>query len=112
MNRYGKETGKATGSLNKPKGSPVKKGGSGDTALNFVRNKIRKETGRPEGQRKKVKGEKKQEGPSAGVRKAREKIARKKESKALDAKAKKAGYKSTQDYVNVRARYGSGGLGS
>ena len=109
MNRYGKETGKATGSLNKPKGSPVKKGGSSDAALNFVRNKIRKETGRPEGQRKKVKGEKKQEGPSAGVRKAREKIARK---KASDAKAKKAGYKSTQDYVNVRARYGSGGLGS
>ena len=71
MNRYGKETGKATGSLNKPKGSSVKKGGSSDAALNFVRNKIRKETGRPEGQRKKVKGEKKQEGPSAGVRKAR-----------------------------------------
>ena len=43
--------------MNKPKGSPVKKGGSGDTALNFVRNKVRKETGRPEGQRKKVKGE-------------------------------------------------------
>ena len=42
LNRYGKETGKATGSMNKPKGSPVKKGGSGDTALNFVRNKIRK----------------------------------------------------------------------
>ena len=58
MNRYGKETGKATGSMNKPKGSPVKKGGSKDKALNFVRTKIRKETGKPEGQRKKSKGEK------------------------------------------------------
>lgn len=58
MNRYGKETGKATGSMNKPKGSPVKKGGSKDKALNFVRTKIRKETGKPEGQRKKSRGEK------------------------------------------------------
>ena len=53
--------------MNKPKGSPVKKGGSGDTALNFVRNKVRKETGRPEGQRKKVKGEKKKEAPNPRI---------------------------------------------
>jgi len=122
LNRYGKETGKATGSMNKPKGSPVKKGGSGDTALNFVRNKVRKETGRPEGQRKKVKGEKKKEAPSAGVRKAREKIARAKENKAFADRGKKAGFKSTQDYANTVARYGGeknyknpnkhGGLGS
>ncbi len=58
LNRYGKETGKATGSLNKRAGTPVKKGGSTDKALNFVRAKIRKETGKPEGQQKKVKGEK------------------------------------------------------
>ena len=59
LNRYGKETGKATGSINKRAGTPVKKGGStDDKALTFVRNMIRKETGRPEGQRKKAKGEK------------------------------------------------------
>ncbi len=59
LNRYGKETGKATGSINKRAGTPVKKGGStDDKALTFVRNMIRKETGKPEGQRKKTKGEK------------------------------------------------------
>ena len=58
LNRYGKETGKATGSLNKRAGTPVKRGGGSDKALNFVRNMIRKETGKPEGQQKKVKGEK------------------------------------------------------
>ena len=58
LNRYGKETGKATGSINKRPGTPVKRGGGSDKALNFVRNMIRKETGKPEGQRKKIKGEK------------------------------------------------------
>ena len=58
LNRYGKETGKATGSINKREGTPVKKGGSSDKVLNYVRTKIRKETGKPEGQQKKVKGEK------------------------------------------------------
>ena len=58
LNRYGKETGKATGSLNKRAGTPVKKGGGSDRALNFVRNKIRQEIGKPEGQQKKSKGEK------------------------------------------------------
>ena len=59
LNRYGKETGKATGSINKREGSPVKKGGNRkDLALLAVRNMIRRETGRPEGQQKKVKGEK------------------------------------------------------
>ena len=59
LNRYGKETGKATGSANKRAGTPVKTGGStDDKALTFVRNMIRKETGKPSGQQKKVKGEK------------------------------------------------------
>ena len=59
LNRYGKETGKATGSINKREGSPVKKGGNRkDLALLAVRNMIRRETGKPEGQRKKTKGEK------------------------------------------------------
>ena len=59
LNRYGKETGKATGSINKRPGSAVKKGGNtSDKALNYVRGMIRRETGKPEGQRKKTKGEK------------------------------------------------------
>ena len=59
LNRYGKETGKATGSINKRPGSKVKKGGNtSDKALLAVRGMIRRETGKPEGQRKKTKGEK------------------------------------------------------
>ena len=59
LNRYGKETGKATGSMNKRAGTPVKKGGNqDDKALLAVRKMIRRETGKPEGQRKKTKGEK------------------------------------------------------
>jgi len=58
LNRYGKETGKATGSINKRAGTPVKKGGSTDKVLNYVRTKIRKETGKPTGQTPKTKGEK------------------------------------------------------
>ena len=59
LNRYGKETGKATGSANKREGSPVKKGGNRkDLALLAVRSMIRRETGKPDGQRKKTKGEK------------------------------------------------------
>jgi len=106
LNRYGKETGKATGSLNKRPGSPVAKGGSGKTAVNVVRNKIRKtETGKPEGQRKtRKKGEKTADmkGPSAKLQKN---ISNLQKKRALNKKAKDAGYKSTQDYVNVKARY-------
>ena len=59
LNRYGKETGKATGSINKRAGTPVKKGGNTrDKALLAVRGMIRRETGKPEGQQKKAKGEK------------------------------------------------------
>ena len=58
LNRYGKETGKATGSINKRAGTPIKKGGSDDKVLNYVRTKIRKETGKPTGQTPKTKGEK------------------------------------------------------
>ena len=100
LNRYGKETGKATGSMNKRPGSPVKKGGSGDKALNVVRGMIRKQQGKPEGQQKKVKGVK----SDAGTGKYLDKQKSKKE---YAAKAKKAGYKNPQDYANVVARYGS-----
>ena len=58
LNRYGKETGKATGSLNKKPGTPVKKGGTSSPVMRAVRTSIRKETGKPHGQKKKTKGEK------------------------------------------------------
>ena len=56
LNRYGKETGKATGSLNKRPGSPVATRNQPNSAVNTVRRMIRKDTGKPEGQQKKVKG--------------------------------------------------------
>ena len=99
LNRYGKETGKATGSLNKRPGSPVKKGGSKDKALNAVRGMIRKETGKPEGQRKKVKGAKSSDKTGKYLQKLKSK-------RAYADKAKKAGFKSTKDYTNTMARYG------
>jgi len=58
LNRYGKETGKATGSLNKRPGSPVATKNEPDSAVNTVRRMIRKDTGRPEGQQKKERGKK------------------------------------------------------
>ena len=86
LNRLEKEQGK-------------KSGGSKDKALNIVRNKIRKETGRPAGQQKKVKGAKSTGAVGKYLRRAQDK-------KAYAAKAKKAGFKSTQDYTNTMARYG------
>ena len=102
LNRYAKETGKNTGSMNKRAGSKVQKGGSKDKALNFVRSKIRKETGKPEGQRKKVKGAKSNE-KNTGLQKKIDKL---KSKRAYADRAKKAGFKSTQDYTNTVARYG------
>ena len=58
LNRYGKETGKATGSLNKRPGTPVKSGGTSSPVMRAVRASIRRETGKPEGQQKKEKGKK------------------------------------------------------
>ena len=52
LNRYGKETGKATGSLNKRPGTPVKKGGTSSPVMQAVRTSIRRETGKPEGQQR------------------------------------------------------------
>ena len=86
LNRLEKEQGK-------------KSGGSKDKALNIVRNQIRKETGRPEGQRKKVKGAKSTGAVGKYLKRAQDK-------KAYAAKAKKAGFKSTQAYTDTMARYG------
>ena len=85
--------------MNKRPGSPVKKGGSGDKALNIVRGMIRKQHGKPEGQQKKVKGVK----SDAGTGKY---LAKQKAKKDYAAKAKKAGFKSTQAYTDTMARYG------
>ena len=103
LNRYAKETGKNTGSINKRAGSSVQKGVSKDKALNFVRSKIRKETGKPEGQRKKVKGAKSDE-KNVGLQKKIDKL---KSKRAYADRSKKSGFKSTQDYTNTVARYGS-----
>jgi len=80
LNRYAKETGKNTGSINKRPGSKVKKkGNTDDKALMFVRGMIRKETGKPEGQQKKTKGDKsrrqvgdRRESPKSTITKARD----------------------------------------
>ena len=83
--------------LKKEKG--YNKGGSDDKALNFVKTKIRKEYGKPAGQQKKVKGAKSDAGTGKYKKKADDK-------KAYAAKAKKAGFKSTQSYTDTMARYG------
>ena len=92
--RYAKETGKSLKT-----GRPVQKGGSDDKALNLVRGMIRSQQGRPEGQQKKVKGAK----SDAGTGKY---LAKQKAKKDYAAKAKKAGFKSTQAYTDTMARYG------
>ena len=61
---------------------------------------IRKQQGKPEGQQKKVKGVK----SDAGTGKY---LAKQKSKKDYADRAKKAGFKSTQHYANVVARYGS-----
>jgi hypothetical protein len=63
LNRYEKETGTSSGSMNMPKGRPTKKGGETDPALRFVRQHMRKQSGKPVGQQKKEKGKKP---PTAG----------------------------------------------
>ena len=105
LNRYEKETGKSSGSMNMPKGKKTKKGGDSSEVMRSVRTSIRRETGKPAGQRKtREKGEKTPDmkGPSAKLQRGISKLKAKRE---LDAKARKAGYKSTQDYIEVQARY-------
>ena len=58
LNRYEKETGTSSGSINMPKGRPTQKGGTTSPVMRAVRTKIRQETGKPHGQQKKTKGEK------------------------------------------------------
>ena len=105
--RYAKETGKSFKS-----GKPVTKGGTAknDKAFQAVAKKY---AGQMMGgqQQKKVRGQKPDESNTPFKRAAARVKQMKIDNKALADKAKKAGYKSTQDYVNVQA-VRKGGLGT
>ena len=97
--RMKKEMGYEKGGSKKPTGPKAK-----DAALDAIKAKYKGQIMRTGSkQEKKVKGAK----PSGGGK--FKMMADKK--KKLDTAAKKAGYKSTQDYVNVKART-DGGLGT
>ena len=105
--RYAKETGKSFKS-----NKPVVKGGTAkdDKAFQAVTKKY---AGQMMGgqQQKKVKGKKPDESNTPFKRAAARVKQIKVDNKALADKAKKAGYKSTQDYVDVQA-VRKGGLGT
>ena len=107
LNRFEKEKGTDTKT-----GKPITKGGTAkdDKALQSVMRKYGSQR-MGANQPKKVKGAK----SDAGTGRISQMLAKKKEqqakSKALADKAKKSGYKSTQDYVNVQA-VRKGGLGT
>ena len=107
LNRFEKEIGTDTKT-----GKPITKGGTAkdDKALQSVMKKYGSQR-MGANQPKKVKGAK----SDAGTGRISQMLAKKKEqqakSKALADKAKKSGYKSTQDYVNVQA-VRKGGLGT
>ena len=107
LNRFEKEKGTDTKT-----GKPIQKGGSAkkDLAYQAVMKKYSNQ--RMGGNEpKKVRGAKSDEGTGRITRMVAKKKEQQAKSKALDAKAKKAGYKTTQDYVNVQA-VRKGGLGS
>ena len=105
--RYAKETGKSFKS-----DKPVVKGGTAkdDKAFQAVTKKY---AGQMMGgqQQKKVKGKKPDESNTPFKRAAARVKQIKTDNKELASMAKKAGYKSTQDYVNVQA-VRKGGLGT
>ena len=105
--RYSKETGKSFKT-----GRPVVKGGTAkdDKAFQYVAKKY---AGQMMGgqQKKKVRGQKPDDSNTPFKRAAARIKQVKADNKALADKAKKAGYKSTQDYVNVQA-VRKGGLGT
>jgi hypothetical protein len=105
--RYTKETGKSFKS-----GKPVVKGGTAkdDKAFQAVAKKYASQMMGGQ-QKKKVRGQKPDESNTPFKRAAARIKQTKIDNKALADKAKKAGYKSTQDYVNVQA-VRKGGLGT
>ena len=52
LNRYEKETGTSSGSMNMPKGRPTQKGGESSPVMRAVRQMMRSQSGKPMGQRK------------------------------------------------------------
>ena len=107
LNRFEKEKGTDTKT-----GKPVVKGGTAKKDLAF--QAVMKKYGNQRmggNEPKKVKGVKSDEGTGKYTRMLAKKKDQQAKSKELDAKAKKAGYKSTQDYVNVQA-VRKGGLGT
>ena len=107
LNRFEKEKGTDTKT-----GKPVVKGGTAkdDKALQSVMKKYGSQR-MGANQPKKVKGAKSDAGTGRFTAMAAKKKEQQARSKALADKAKKAGYKSTQDYVNVQA-VRKGGLGT
>ena len=107
LNRFEKEKGTDTKT-----GKPVTKGGTAkdDKAFQSVMKKYGNQR-MGANQPKKVKGAKSDEGTGKISQMLSKKKEQQAKSKALADKAKKAGYKSTQDYVNVQA-VRKGGLGT
>ena len=107
LNRFEKEKGTDTKT-----GKPIQKGGSAKNDLAF--QSVMKKYGSQRmgaNQPKKVKGAKSDSGTGRFTAMAAKKKDQQAKSKALADKAKKSGYKSTQDYVNVQA-VRKGGLGT
>ena len=100
--RYSKETGKSFKT-----GRPVVKGGTAkdDKAFQYVAKKY---AGQMMGgqQKKKVRGQKPDDSNTPFKRAAARIKQVKADNKAFASRAKKAGFKSTQDYANTVARYG------
>ncbi len=107
LNRFEKEKGTDTKT-----GKPITKGGTAkdDKAFQSVMKKYGSQR-MGANQPKKVKGAKSDAGTGRFTAMAAKKKEQQARSKALADKAKKAGYKSTQDYVNVQA-VRKGGLGT
>ena len=103
LNRFEKEKGVDTKT-----GKPVTKGGTAksDKAFQFVMKKFGKQRVGAN-QPKKVRGAKNPNETSPTKQKLARMKAAKASSRAFETRAKKAGYKTAQDYANVVARYGS-----
>ena len=107
LNRFEKEKGTDTKT-----GKPITKGGTAKDNKAF--QSVMKKYGSQRmgaNQPKKVKGAKSDAGTGRFTAMAAKKTEQQARNKALADKAKKAGYKSTQDYVNVQA-VRKGGLGT
>ena len=103
LNRFEKEKGVDTKT-----GKPVTKGGTAknDKAFQFVMKKFGKQRVGAN-QPKKVRGAKNPNETSPTKQKMTRMKAAKASSRAFETRAKRAGYKTAQDYANVVARYGS-----